>query len=181
MTTMPPTHPDRIEQAVSGHLAQALDGQRGRAAAAFRAHIASEPLGAAPASLSFEQARKAADREMRTLKIWAGVASALAACLAVVITMQSISHPAQSGGPFPGPMATTHDPNISNVSASVMDQTELSRDLDGGTTTLQDNTPVRVVRQQTLRQTHWFDPNEKATYSVTEPVEKVGYVRIQPY
>lgn len=78
-------------------------------------------------------------------------------------------------------MATTHDPNISNVSASVMDQTELSRDLDGGTTTLQDNTPVRVVRQQTLRQTHWFDPNEKATYSVTEPVEKVGYVRIQPY
>ncbi len=61
-----------------------------------------------------------------------------------------------------------------------MDQVELSREVDGGTRVLDDQTPVRIVREQQLKQMQWFDPNEKATYSVTEPVEKVGYVRLQP-
>ena len=41
--------------------------------------------------------------------------------------------------------------------------------------------PVRIVQQQTLRQSQWFDPNEKATYRVTQPVETVNYQQIQPY
>lgn len=178
MTVMPPTSPDKIEQAVSAHLAKALDGQRGRAAAAFRAQVASEEVGGD----AYSFARAAEARGMQSLKIWAGATSVLAACLAVVVTVQMVS---RSGServvPFPGAEMSHGDPNVMNVSSPMMDQVELSRDVDGGTAMLQDNTPVRVVRQQTLRQTQWFDPNEKATYRMVEPGERVGYVRMQPY
>jgi hypothetical protein len=61
-----------------------------------------------------------------------------------------------------------------------MDEVVYSRDLDGGTVVIED-LPMRVVRQQTVRQREWFDANERATYRVVEPVERVGYVRVQPY
>ncbi len=181
MTAVPPTNPDEIEQAVSAHLAKALDGQRGRAAAAFRRRMMSLDMGSDADTHSF--ARAADARAMRTLKIWAGAASALAACLAVLVTLQVVSRTGGGGREVASPDrgSVRVDPNLMNVNAPMMDQVELSRDVDGGTAMLPDNTPVRVVRQQTLRQTQWFDPNDKATYRVTEPGEQVGYVRMQPY
>jgi hypothetical protein len=173
MTVLPPTNPDKVDQAVSAQLARALDGQRGRALSTFRAQARSVRV----ESHSFESAQA-----MRTLKWWAGAASALAACLALVVTLQFMSTSGiHSHSPALAQSGAAGDAQVMDVSAPAMDQIELSRDVDGGTAVLDDQTPVRVVREQTLRQTQWFDPREKATYSVTQPVERVNYVPLQPY
>jgi hypothetical protein len=175
MTVLPPMNdPDKVDLLVSAHLQKTLESQRGRAVASFREKVKSGA--ASPASddsMSFEaEARR---RSMRMLRIWATTASALAACLALVVTLELVQR-SSGGNSQKTPIGLTVTP----ASASVMDQVELSREVDGGTSELDDQTPVRIVREQRLKQMQWFDPNEKATYSVTEPVEKVGYVRLQP-
>ena len=62
-----------------------------------------------------------------------------------------------------------------------LNQFETSRDINGGITVLNDDTPVRVFHRQGMRETQWVDPQDNATYSLTEPVEKVGYIKVQPY
>lgn len=167
MTVLPPMNdPDKVEQLVSAHLQKALDGQRGRAMAAFREQINCGGVPNMPRS--FEEEKR---KMMRSLRIWAGAAAAMAACLAVVVTLQR----------SPG---DTENPSVvapQQVSVPIIDQVELSRNVDAGTQLLPDQTPVRVVKQQTLKQTRWFDESERATYEITEPVERVGYERIQPY
>ncbi|MGN6369550.1 MAG: hypothetical protein ACTHN5_14930 [Phycisphaerae bacterium] len=173
MTVLPPMNdPDKVDALVSAHLQKTLDAQRGRAVNAFRQHVHSNAQN--PDPLSFEaQARR---RSIRMLRVWAGAASALAACLALVVTLQFLH---TTDNPLPAP--TEHqDLPLTPAGVPVMDQVELSREVDGGTQVLDDQTPVRIVRQQQLKQMQWFDPTEKATYSVTEPIEKVGYVRLQP-
>jgi hypothetical protein len=173
MTVLPPTNPDKVDQAVTAQLARALDGQRGRSLAAFRAQLAAAPLD----PYSFERAQA-----MRTLKLWAGAASALAACLALVLTLQFMANSGTNGRSMNvAQRGGGGNPNLMAVNAPAMDQVELSRDIDGGTAVLDDQTPVRVVREETLRQTRWFDPREKATYSMMQPVERVAYMRMQPY
>jgi hypothetical protein len=64
----------------------------------------------------------------------------------------------------------------------VFNQRETLREVNGGFAVLSDNTPVQIIRRQQTRQTQWVDPGEKAVYSLTEePIENVGYTRIQPY
>ena len=129
MTVLPPTKPDPMEEAVSKHLAKALDGQRGRAGAAFRAAVAFGEEGPPAILLSDERNRI---RNMRTLKIWATAASALAACLAVMVTLQVVSHPIDGPKKQPGTIATGNPVTVSPT-VSQMDQVELSREVDGGT------------------------------------------------
>jgi hypothetical protein len=169
MTVLPPTNPDKVDQAVTTHLVRALDPQRGRALAAFRAHV--------PTPVENHDFRHA--QAMRTLKWWTGAASAVAACLALVVTLQFVGN--TRGHPLVVPPGAPRDPSLLAVNAPAMDQLELSRNVDGGTAVLDDQTPVHIIREQTLRQTQWFDPNEKATYSITQPVERVNYVPMQPY
>lgn len=169
MTVLPPNPPDRVEQAVSAHLQRTLDTQRGRAVAAFREKMQS-------GTLSFDRERQ---RSVWKLRMWAGAASALAACMALVLTLQAVHGPGNPAGPARLQPAGRLGA-LRQIDSPRMDQVELSRDLDGGVAQLPDETPVHVVREQTLRQTQWFDPADNATYSLTQPVEKVGYVRIQP-
>ena len=173
MTVLPPMNePDKVDALISAHLQKKLDPQRGRAVAAFREKMRRADEGDA-GTLSFEQARQ---QSLRMLRVWAGTASALAACLAMVVTIQYLREQ------NPGLVAPGRGIPVQQASSvPVMDEVELSREVDGGTRILQDQTPVRVVRQEQLRQTKWFDPREQATYQMTEPIEKVGYVRIQPY
>src|SRR5579884_2454676 len=84
MTVLPPTNPDKLEQLVSEHLQKTLDSQRGRAVAAFRDQVKN----GGPAPLSFDTERR---KYMRRLKIWAAAASAMAASLALMITIQHVN------------------------------------------------------------------------------------------
>jgi hypothetical protein len=162
MTVLPP---DNLENLLREHLSKTLDGERGRAAAAFRKHVEAEHGQAEPFN------RLVIPR--RALWYWAGVPSLMAACLAVVVTLQFMGGPKKIDTPI--------TPNPGNIAFEKLDQYELSHDINDGVAVLDDNTPIRVIRRQTLRHTQWVDPNDKATYSVTEPVEKVGYITVQPY
>ncbi len=180
MTVLPPTQPDPMEDVVRKHLMKALEGQRGRAGVAFQQAILRADGGIRKKNLS-------------ALKLWATMTSAIAAGLAVMITLQMVAHSGEkikNGANLNGTGQSVSKgggtPLVADGSVPVMDQVELSREVDGGTAMVQDDgngpaTPVRVVRQQTLRQSQWFDPNEKATYQVTQPVETVNYQQIQPY
>jgi hypothetical protein len=148
-----------IGRVVRAATAEGLERQRGRAAAAFRERIQNAEF------------RKAGRAEAPlAMKIWAGTASALAACLTVVLTAQFVTSPPQA---HPEVALTPRVP--------VVDQVMYTRNVDGGTIVLDDQTPVRVVKQQQIKQTEWFDAQEKARYSVTQPVETVQYQRVQPY
>jgi hypothetical protein len=166
MQTFEDEQDQRLTRLVKGTVGAGLDAQRGRAAAAFREAIALRG-NARPIARS--------EQGFQWMKLWAGTASAIAACLAVVLTAQFVMRPLAGGGGSSG------TPVVSNPTAPVMDQVTFTRDLDGGTVVLDDQTPARMVRQQSVRKTEWFDPREKATYSVTEPIEKVGYVPLQPF
>ncbi len=154
--------PDKLDDLLSDHLATTLDPQRGRAAAAFRAHLATRSPTTSASFWRREVSRKA-------LWYWAGVPSALAACVALALTLHFVQ---------PGNDVSSHP--AGNV-AQDFSRFETARDENGGMAVLGDNTPVRVIRRETLTHTQWQDPIDHATYTVTEPGEQVGYVKVQPY
>ena len=184
MTIQQPTPPtpsdEKLEALLSSHLHATLDPQRGRALDAFRAHLAQEE---APASIPISRGVV----PKRALWYWAGVPSLVAASLAVVITLQMVKHPLAT--PHPQPMPDNPllagfggAPTPTPTGNIVFDQTETTRDLAGGIAVLPDNTPVRIIRRQGIRETNWLDPRENAVYNLKEePIENVGYTQIQPF
>jgi hypothetical protein len=195
--TLPPS-PDKLDQLLAKHFDSTLEPQRGRALAAFRRQTAAPQSAAnppaAPAPTPAGPARPIRMISRRTIWISAGISSLLAACLALVVTMQSVTpsapatrvigvDPADRAAP-PANMTASlggTDEHRLTFDPPGLDEIELSRDVDGGVALLNDNTPVRVIHHQTVRQTQWVDPVDNATYSVTQPIEKVGYEQIQPY
>jgi hypothetical protein len=161
-----------LSRVFRGSVGRDLDAQRGRARAAFARAIQNPefniPNDAVAGRITPDTEHA---REVRRLKFWAGAASALAASLAIVIGVQTLTKPGTH---------TNVRTNGGHASTPVMDHVEFSRDVDGGTVVF-DQMPLRVVRQQTVKRTQWFDPQENATYSVIEPVERVGYQRLMPY
>jgi hypothetical protein len=173
--------PDNLDTLLSEHLSSTLDGQRGRALAAFRQQQAES--GRAAVMVRGE------DRVIprRALWYWAGVPSALAACLAVAVTLHFTGKPPvttpkpDEGGSNAGTVvAKAPDEQKKPLQFEKLDQYELSREFNDGVAVINGNTPVRVIRQQTVNHMEWVDPTDKAKYSITTPVEKVGYERIQP-
>jgi hypothetical protein len=180
MTVYPHEPPPPIDTLVSASLKATLDPQRGRAAAAFRAHLAQTAAPPAPAPIPISAGRRTDVVPRRALWYWAGVPSLLAACLAVVVTLQFVNNAPPATSERAGPSAVRPAGTIA-FDTPHLNQYEASRDVNDGVAMLDDHTPVRVIRRQGVRHLQWEDPSDHATYSLTEPVEKVGYVRIQPY
>jgi hypothetical protein len=161
-----------VERLVSTHLSAVLEGQRGRAAMAFRTALQNGQAG--QVSPAIPLARGAADdaaHTRRTMWIWGGVPTALAACVAVAVGLQAFlgtpSGVKQSDRPF-------------NVAPAAMEENFWTRDVDGGMIVGAQG-PMRVRRQETVRQRRWVDPQDGAVYSFTEPGEKVGYEVVRPF
>jgi hypothetical protein len=154
-----------FEELLADHLKTTLDGQRGKALAAFRQHVAEDAGGtrSVPATLAWRKA----EIPRRALWWWTGIPSAAAAGLAVVVMLQSGVLHRQKAGPQPQP--------DSMVASSV----EISQNQTGAIV-ITDNKPMREVRRQVIRQTQWTDPQDKAVYTVTEPVVRVDYIQVQP-
>ncbi|MCL2646508.1 MAG: hypothetical protein FWD61_05820 [Phycisphaerales bacterium] len=155
-----------IGRVVRAAVAEDLERQRGRAAMAFR-----EAMQNAAFHMHRETKREPGWGLTFKLHWLAGTSSAIAACLAVVLTAQFLMRP---------PIAPTGS-TATNSQTPVIDRITYTQNFDGGTVVLQDQTPARMLRQQTVKQTEWFDPSENATYSVTQPVETVEYQQLQPY
>ena len=157
---------EKFEELIADHLNATLDGQRGKALAAFRQHVADEVDGTrnVPATL---RAWRKQEIPPRALWWWAGVPSAAAAGLAVVVMLQWGVLDRQRVGVQPQPGGV--------VASSVEVMQSQTGDI-----VITDNKPMREVRQQVIRQTQWTDPQDHAVYTVTEPTVKVNYVQVQP-
>jgi hypothetical protein len=66
------------------------------------------------------------------------------------------------------------------VAPAAMEENLWTRNVDGGMVQ-GDQGPLKVHRQQMVRQRRWVDPQDGAVYSVTEPGEKVGYEIVRPF
>ncbi len=180
MTMMDRDEPrkEAVERAVAAHLTAELESQRGRAAEAFRAALAAGVLRTGPeagpaeenAARSVEAQRR---RVRRTVWIWGGIPTALAACVAVAVGLQVFL-----GQPTTH-VATGGEPHL-QVAPAAMEESVWQRDVDGGMV-MGDEGPMKVLKEQTVRQRRWVDPRDGAVYSLTEPGEKVGYVRVKPF
>ncbi len=171
---------EKFEEMISRQLTAELEPQRGKALATFRAHLAAEA--AAPAPIPIAQGRS-----RRTLALWAGVPSLMAACIAVVVTL----HFAAPGGSVKNlPKPVNLSPPGGGVGVVVVPTPKPTSTIvfDGivthdtpGNIIMNNNMPLREVHHQEIRQTQWLDPTDHSTMTITEPVEKVGYVQVQPY
>jgi hypothetical protein len=111
---------------------------------------------------------------------WASVPSLIAACVAVVVTLQ-LAGPRGRGTGILQPMAAGKSGGTIVVDSPQVEQVVVTRQ-DRGDVVLANDKPVQPIREQTTRQTQWFDPVDKASYRVTEqPAEKVGYQEVTPF
>ena len=160
MTRLPD---DKLDSLLNSHLREQLDPQRGRAAQAFRAHLA---------------ANAAAKTPPRTHRIrpFLMLAIPLAAAACALLAFSPLNQVTPPTTPAAAP--------TSNVSLSArtpdVDDVTLTRNVDGGTIVF-DNTPTRVVIEQQLRHTQWFDPQKNTTMTLTKPQQNVKLVALEPY
>jgi hypothetical protein len=172
---------EKFEELISRQLTATLEPQRGKALAAFQSHLSAEAAAAEHAPIPLARGL-AAPVSRRALFLWTAIPSLAAACLAVVIMLQL-------GGPksivAPGTDKLVHVDPVKTASPAVGDGVVVSSvevtQNQPGAVVINNTTPVREIRQQTLRQTQWVDPTDHAKYTLTEPVEKVNYEQVNPY
>jgi hypothetical protein len=159
---------EKFEELITQHLQATLDAQRGKALAAFRQHLAREDAAGNPTPTP--RAWRQQEIPRRALWWWTGVPAAAAAGLAVAVMLQL--GPRQ--GANPGAIATS-----GKTGGVVASSVEITQNQTGGIV-VNDNKPMREVRQQIVKQKQWVDPQDHAVYTVTEPTVKVDYVQVQP-
>lgn len=165
---------EKFEELIGEHLKATLDGQRGRAAAAFREELAAERTNDGGRDTRVTGMHKVIP--LRALWWWTGVPSVAAAGLAVVVMLQL------GGGGVLGRKTTIMDPTAKAGGGGgglVASSVEVLQNQTGGIV-VNDDKPMREVRQQIIRETRWVDPNDHAEYKLTEPTEKVNYILVQP-
>jgi hypothetical protein len=180
---------EKFEEVLSAELTRELEPQRGKALAAFRAELAAERAAEARA-VAGSIARVTGDGKGTWLRgnkqisrkemwFWASVPSLLAACVAVVVTLQ-LAGP-RGGGIGTSARAAGKSGGTIVVNAPQVEQTVVTRQARGDVILANDKA-MQLTQEQTIRETKWKDPVEKASYRVIEqPVEKVGYQEITPF
>lgn len=166
---MPATPDDKLEHLLGRHLRAALDGQHGRAGAAFQARRNAQP------------AIPSATASRWRLRPWLTLAVPLAAAACAVLVWYPLTHIGPVTPPSGGGGGTVAVAGAAPEVAPLLDDVTLTRNLDGGTIVMEDHTPARVLLEQQLHHTQWFDPKEQAVISVTLPEQKIQFVALQPY
>ncbi|MGE5611258.1 MAG: hypothetical protein ACM359_18560, partial [Bacillota bacterium] len=152
-----------LDGLLTDYLSQELDNQLGRAASRFQ---------------QVSQANN--PRRIPWLAI-AGPAAAIAASLAVVWILHALHRPTASppsAGDRSNQVTLQNDPSAQplELQRAIAWQT-----LDDGTVMLDDDTPVRQLRQQVLKYVRWYDPQQQATVELAVPQEQVFLVEMKSY
>ena len=156
---------DRLDELLGRHFACELDGQRSRAERRFL-HVA---VHASPSH-----------RQTAWWAAWGGIAAA--ACAAIVWMLPGLW---QRG--MIAPVADRDADAVSPVTADVQDDlVELRRTLvwqtlDEGMLVVDEDTPLRKVRLQSLERVQWYDRKNQALVEATVPKEEVIFVGMQTY
>ena len=156
---------DQLDELLGRHFAYELDGQRGRAERYF-----------------LHSTAQTAPSQRRTAwwAAWGSVAAA--ACAAVVWMLPGLW---QRG--IIAPVAERDADAVSQVTADAEDDlVELRRTLvwqtlDEGTLVVDQETPLRKVRLQSLERVQWYDRKNQALVEATVPKEEVIFVGMQTY
>ena len=152
---------ERLDHLINRHLSKQLDPQLGRAVSRFDAEVMhrSDRLGVWPRRLG-----------------WVSVAAA--ACLAVAWTWQSLHHTAQQRliPAVPEIVQGPQSPQLIPVSESIAWRT-----IDDGVVGVEDDVPIRQIRNQFLQTIEWYDPDRKATVEMTVPREEIVFVALNSH
>jgi hypothetical protein len=188
---------EKFEEMVSRQLTAELEPQRGKALAAFRAHMLAEqaarPGGPAPIPI-------AQGRSRRTLALWAGVPSVLAACVAVAVTLHLVdggrnvpvnpdrgvassqaapggtgSEVASAGGS--GAAEVVKTASLPPNTGTIVFDSIVTGNVPGNIVITNDHTPAREVNY--FEQRPMVGPNGHSATMSTEPPQ--GFLPVRPF
>jgi hypothetical protein len=181
---------EQLDGLVRAHLSSELDGQSGRAEAAFLRHLAaprSSGLAESPTDPSGRRNSVAA-RHVNRFRGWTltFAGAALAASLAALAAAPALF---ENNSTVPGPGQTRQPPTVAGGPDRGFYRTEEqpllqyvhSRTWDEGTVVLEGDVPARRVRHQWLERTHYFDPEEGVRKEITIPRENIRYIEMDTY
>jgi len=152
---------ERLDRLINRYLSQQLDPQLGRAAANFETDLRKRPA-----------RRNPWPRRL----IW--MTTAAAACLALAWGWRFQNHLAQKPGSN-GPTQIVEaepSPDLVPVTESISWRT-----IDDGVIGVEDDVPIRQLRNQVLQYVQWYDPQRKATVEMTVPREEIVLVGLQSH
>jgi len=142
---------DNFDLQLREHFAKELDGQLGRAPAAF--------------------ARSSRRRPWRVAALWT---SGLAAAAAIALVVTLVRHQVTT------PIAVPH-PAIDQFAMTPIEYRNAWQTSDAGTVYLGDGAPMRGIRSEQIEVVSWIDPATHARIEVTIPHEEVTLVTLNSY
>jgi len=144
---------ERLDRLISHHLSQQLDPQLGRAVFKFEADVVGQPA-----------------RPNPWPRRLIGLAMSAAACLMLAWGWQTLHRSVQKVGSNNPPqiVQVEQSPELVPVSESISWRT-----IDDGVIGVQDDVPIRQLRNQVLQYVEWYDPQRKATVEMTVPREEI--------
>ncbi len=145
-----------LDEVLSRHFQACLEGQLGRASAAFRQDL--EPR--------------------RSWRAWLPLGAAMAACLALAWAMfgHRPAPPKQIGSTLPVPAQEA--PAIAAPQAPVVQAATWSRMHDDGSAVV-DGQPVRQLRRKLVEEIEWYDAQDGATVRTTVPQQQIFLIGMQ--
>lgn len=147
-----------LDDLLAAHLAAELDALTGRSAQRFQQLLDARPFRPMPWLL-------------------AGSLTAMAASIALLWALQARWH---TDSPAP-PSPVTVNQDTTGDELLELERTLAWRTVDEGTFELDDKTPVRKLRTQTLQQVQWYDPRRQVLVEMTVPQEQVLLVGMNTY
>lgn len=179
----------RVDAVLREHLCSRLDGQLGRAAGRFHAHLRGSGSGA---GLGGGSRRRSPGFSPGGGWVIGLVGSALAASIAALwagpslrlYTPPGTARDRTSGATENAAVVPT--PVVSALASSgidfQMDEQTLSRQTrDGGTVLLDGGRPARRLIRRELRQTRWVDPRTGASLETIEPRQDIMLIQLDTY
>jgi hypothetical protein len=179
---------EQLDALMRAHLSSELDGQPGRAEAAFLRNLATSRatgLAESPADPSGRR-NSAAARHVNRFRGWTltFAGAALAASLAALAAAPALF---ENRSTIPGSRQTPQPPTVAanrgfyRTEEQPLLQYVHSRTWDEGTVILEGDVPARRVRHQWLERTHYFDPEEGVRKEITIPREDIRYIEMDTY
>src|SRR5690242_11150509 len=139
-----------LDQMLGRHRSGCLDGQLGRAAAAFRREMAPQ---------------------RRTWRLWLSAGAAVAAGVALtwMLVGQHLFHKS-----VPLPQIADSTP----VEPPVLRTATWSGMMDDGTEIV-DNQPMRRMKRKVVEQVEWYDPTDRAMVRTTMPKQEIYLIGLE--
>ena len=160
---------DQLDVLIARHAARELDAQLGRAERRFRTYASAAP--------------RRNTTTTRTTTRWAAWGAMAAAACAALVWLVLGARQQTKVAPGIDAVARGGETQKSSIDAGLveLERTLVWQTLDEGTLVIDNDTPLRKVRLQSLERVQWYDPANQALVEATVPSEEVIFVGMQTY